>query len=850
MIRDYIQLSTVSHTFDPSNNSYTDSDDSLLADIHRVRRYFHDVTNTIKFIPYLDWHAIEWAIREIRSTYDDDGNVLSKIQEYLTTFCLQNTMVDANAHEQQRAEWTKEREDLLTLNNQRRNQVNKLEEEVKKYENQVKTFNLGVENIRSQKKDIAAEVNQNKTQEFHKQDERKRKIERYEKDLKEAEDRLLEAKTQLSKHRAPISELETKIATDDERIRNLDVFLNIDISNVHRKLNVKYGRGLLLYGPPGTGKSELLKQAAIFAGITMTTTPLAAGELNRPYVGETERLLVDIMYRANTIRYLICAMTIDEIDGLVPKRNNNAQQSKVDGISVLLSHIEGVKNIPNLIVFGATNRRNMMDEAFLRRMQAKCFVGRPSPQIRKKMLEPLLFKYLEAFTPDRINFLVKVTTNFSGAAVGALKSSIIVAMNQRRNSDILTDKTLLELADNTAREFSCWFGIGTLPEMCRLNPNIISSSEQQEKYSLKLPDKSPSGRILVDLQNRKRFIEFNNDATDEKELNSEETSTLTLLSRFINGCSSRNIDTVQIIDMNFLTKHNAFDENQIFELLATTFDECDEYNRSMLIFDIDSLVMLNISDSQTSQSVSISNIRLYQFIREKCKTAVVEQKSSSSNITTEAAKEQLKEKWMVMIVKHQFLRNLLIDDIEFKKSHEQIKQEKEEEAQRLDDQSVKQCPKCQQNYIPAQVNHGSCHYHNGFVVDLDHDNIRLTMQQAQRIAQKAKLLAHSGNSEQNSKPPKLIWACCLGLYGIDQPCRVGVCGLPDELKDQKIDSNKDLVTIVQEHFMKNQEADKNIKEFMKTYVPTPTPTTATQSMSTSNRSSTTTSSVTAHLLKK
>ncbi|CAF4140574.1 unnamed protein product, partial [Rotaria sp. Silwood1] len=56
--------------------------------------------------------------------------------------------------------------------------------------------------------------------------------------------------------RAPISELETKIATDDERIRNLDVFLNIDISNVHRKLNVKYGRGLLLYGPPGTGKND------------------------------------------------------------------------------------------------------------------------------------------------------------------------------------------------------------------------------------------------------------------------------------------------------------------------------------------------------------------------------------------------------------------------------------------------------------------------------------------------------------------------------------------------------------------------------------------------------------------
>ena len=137
----------------------------------------------------------------------------------------------------------------------------------------------------------------------------------------------------------------------------------------------------------------------------MTTIPLAAGELNRPYVGETERLLVDIMYRSNTIPYLICAMTIDEIDGLVPKRDNNAQQSKVDGISVLLSHIEGVKNIPNLIVFGATNRRNMMDEAFLRRMQAKCFVGRPSPENSEEDASTIAMQ--------RFEYIYKQTHRFS-----------------------------------------------------------------------------------------------------------------------------------------------------------------------------------------------------------------------------------------------------------------------------------------------------------------------------------------------------------------------------------------------------------------------------------------------------
>ena len=378
-----------------------------------------------------------------------------------------------------------------------------------------------------------------------------------------------------------------------------------------------------------SGKSELLKRVAVYAGITMITQPLSAGELNRPLVGETEKLLVDIMSRAHEISYLICAMTIDEIDGLVPKRDNNAQQSKVDGISVLLSHIEGVKNIPNLIVFGATNRRNQMDEAFLRRMQAKVFVGRPSPTTRKNMLDPLIYKS-KSFTSKRIDTLVKITTNFSGAAVCALRSNIVVEMD--RNPDI-NDRRLLELADTVAREFNVWFGISTLPAISRLNRDRLdsrmNSSEGEKKFSLAFRDEQPSGRILIDLLDRKCLIELQDDkATIERDLDDNETSIQSLLARLIQGCSTRNIDTIQVIDLNFLTKQNATEENQIFEVLTTIFLECDEYNRSMLVFDIDSLIMLNKSDSNMSASTSISNIRLYQFIREKCKIAIVEQPQS------------------------------------------------------------------------------------------------------------------------------------------------------------------------------------------------------------------------------
>jgi hypothetical protein len=60
----------------------------------------------------------------------------------------------------------------------------------------------------------------------------------------------------------------------------------------------------------------------------------------------------------------------------------------------------------------------------------------------------------------------------------------------------------------------------------------------------------------------------------------------------------------------------------------------------MLIFDIDSLIILSVNDSATSVSTSISNIQLYQFIREKCKKAVVQQKKIHENVKYSFLKKQ------------------------------------------------------------------------------------------------------------------------------------------------------------------------------------------------------------------
>ena len=179
--------------------------------------------------------------------------------------------------------------------------------------------------------------------------------------------------------------------------------------------------------------------------------------------------------------------------------------------------------------------------------------------------------------------------------------------------------------------------------------------------------------------------------------------------------------------------------------------------------------------------------------------------------------EPLKEKWIVIIVKHPLLRSLLVEDIEFKKTHRQIQQERDDEDKRLDDESVKRCPKCLQNYIASQTSYGNCHYHDGFVFDLD-QNAKLSNEQAQFVAQKTKLVSSTARGDQHPPAtPKLIWACCLGLYGSDPPCQVGICGLPEDLKEKAVDLTQDHLTLVEQHFWNNQIATEKVRKFMSTY---------------------------------
>lgn len=77
---------------------------------------------------------------------------------------------------------------------------------------------------------------------------------------------------------------------------------------------------------------------------------------------------------------------------------------------------------------------------------------------------------------------------------------------------------------------------------------------------------------------------------------------------------------------------NRTEEKQIFEVLTIIFLERDEYSKSILFFDIDSLIMPSKSYSNMNQSTLISNIRLHQFSREKCKRTIVKQEHQENTV--------------------------------------------------------------------------------------------------------------------------------------------------------------------------------------------------------------------------
>jgi transitional endoplasmic reticulum ATPase len=153
-----------------------------------------------------------------------------------------------------------------------------------------------------------------------------------------------------------------------------------------RRLGIRAAKGFLLYGPPGTGKTLLAKAAAREAEANFIATK--SSDLLSKWYGESEQQIARLFNRARQVAPTI--IFIDELDGLVPARGCGLGEPQVTErvVNTILSEMDGLEELQNIVVIGATNRPNLIDPALLRpgRFDELIYVGVPDTAGRRRIL--------------------------------------------------------------------------------------------------------------------------------------------------------------------------------------------------------------------------------------------------------------------------------------------------------------------------------------------------------------------------------------------------------------------------------------------------------------------------------
>jgi len=195
-------------------------------------------------------------------------------------------------------------------------------------------------------------------------------------------------------------------------------------------VNVETPKGVLLHGPPGTGKTLIAKALAKMTESNFIS--IKGPELLSKWVGESEKGVREIFRKAR--QAAPCIIFLDEVDSLVPRRGSGNSDSHVTEniVSQILTEIDGLEELHNVLIIGATNRLDIVDEALLRpgRFDRIIEVGNPDSKGRKHIFEIHTKKKPLESNVD-IKKLVEITDGFSGAEIAAITNrAALVALKR------------------------------------------------------------------------------------------------------------------------------------------------------------------------------------------------------------------------------------------------------------------------------------------------------------------------------------------------------------------------------------------------------------------------------------
>ncbi|MEM3439681.1 MAG: CDC48 family AAA ATPase [Candidatus Bathyarchaeia archaeon] len=196
------------------------------------------------------------------------------------------------------------------------------------------------------------------------------------------------------------------------------------------KTNTPPPKGVLLYGPPGTGKTLLAKAVATESEANFIS--IKGPELLSKWVGESERAVREIFRKAK--QAAPCIIFMDEIDSIAPVRGGGYGDSHVTErvISQLLTELDGLEELRDVVVIAATNRPDIIDPALLRpgRFDKLLYVPLPDRDARREIFKIHLGKKPVAEDVD-VEKLVNATEGYTGADIAAIcNNAMMIAIKE------------------------------------------------------------------------------------------------------------------------------------------------------------------------------------------------------------------------------------------------------------------------------------------------------------------------------------------------------------------------------------------------------------------------------------
>jgi transitional endoplasmic reticulum ATPase len=194
-------------------------------------------------------------------------------------------------------------------------------------------------------------------------------------------------------------------------------------------VNVQTPKGILLHGPPGTGKTLIAKAVAKMTESNFIS--VKGPELLSKWVGESEKGVREIFRKAR--QAAPCIVFLDEVDAIVPIRGTGSGSHVTENVvSQILTEIDGLEELHNVLIIGATNRLDIVDPAILRPGRFDRIIEVPMPDAKGR---ENIFKIHTKKKPleKDVDYakLVELSDGFSGAEIAAVANRAAISALKR-----------------------------------------------------------------------------------------------------------------------------------------------------------------------------------------------------------------------------------------------------------------------------------------------------------------------------------------------------------------------------------------------------------------------------------